>query len=120
MALASLIIGIIAVLLGILPLCSYLSVIPAIVGLILGIVALKNCSKLQLPTGQAKAGIILNSISLFLLTIWAIIVVMFGATIMEKLEMIVEEAQAEVEKAEKEEKAKKAAPAPAPSPAPAV
>ncbi len=74
MCLAAMIIGIIAVVLGFVPFCGYFALIPAIVGLILGIVDVSRKSKTEQPSGKAKAGIVLNAIAIVVIIVWTVII----------------------------------------------
>jgi|BioPla2DNA2_1021312.scaffolds.fasta_scaffold109616_1 high-affinity K+ transport system ATPase subunit B len=74
MGVASMVIGIISALLGFIPLCNYFATIPAIVGLILGIVdAVKKTNENQ-PKGMAVAGIILNALAIVLIIGWTVLI----------------------------------------------
>ena len=73
MGLAAMIIGIIAVVLGFIPFCGYFALIPAIVGLILGIVDVSKKSKTQGPTGKGKAGIVLNAVAIIVILLWTLV-----------------------------------------------
>ncbi|MHB8062830.1 MAG: hypothetical protein ACYDG2_09395 [Ruminiclostridium sp.] len=75
MGIASMVIGIVSTVLGFIPLCGNIAFIPAIVGLILGIVDVVMKSKKGLPKGQAIAGIILCSISIVIIMFYNIILV---------------------------------------------
>jgi len=84
MAIAALVIGIISLILGFIPLCNIIMVVPAIVGLILGIVALVKSKK---PEGEEKskkgmslAGVIINAIALIVIIVWNVIVIGFAAS----------------------------------------
>ncbi len=61
---ASLVIGIIASLLGFIPCINFFVFLPALVGLILGLVAYRKKKEEELPSGTALAGIILNALPL--------------------------------------------------------
>ena len=73
MDLAALIIGIIAVVLGFIPFCGYFALLPAIVGLILGIVDVKKKSKAQQPKGKGIAGIVLNAVAIIVILLWTLV-----------------------------------------------
>ena len=74
MGLAAMIIGIIAVVLGFIPFCGYFALLPAIVGLILGIVDVKKKSKAQQPKGQGMAGIVLNAVAIIVILLWTLVI----------------------------------------------
>ncbi len=73
MGLAAMIIGIIAVVLGFIPFCGYFALLPAIVGLILGIVDVKQKSKAKQPKGQGMAGIVLNAVAIIVILLWTLV-----------------------------------------------
>ena len=62
MDIASLVIGIIAVAFGFIPCLNLFIFIPAIIGLILGIISFNKKKQEGLPTGLALSGIILNGL----------------------------------------------------------
>ncbi|MBQ6992264.1 MAG: hypothetical protein IJN50_05095 [Clostridia bacterium] len=69
MGIASLIIGIISILVGFIPVINLLMVLPAIVALILGIVDWVKKHKAGLAKGKAIAGTICSAISLVIILI---------------------------------------------------
>ena len=75
MGAASLVIGIISLIVSIIPMCNFMIVLPAVAGLILGIVDVSAKSKSGQPKGMSITGIILNSLS-FLTLILANIIYM--------------------------------------------
>lgn len=79
MGIASMVIGIIAVIIGFIPLCGMWAVIPALVGLGLGIADLIVKSRQGLPKGMAIAGIILNPLAIIVIIAWYFLFV-YGAT----------------------------------------
>lgn len=72
MGIASMIIGIIAAVLGFIPLCNYFAAIPAGVGFVLGIVDVVLKSKKGEPKGMGIAGIVLNAFAIALILIWTL------------------------------------------------
>lgn len=70
MGIASLVIGIIAVLLGFIPFCGIIALIPAIVGVVLGIVDWVKKSKQGQPKGMSIAGTILSIIAVVIIIAW--------------------------------------------------
>jgi len=79
MGLAAMIIGIIAVVLGFIPFCGYFALLPAIVGLILGIVDVKQKSKAKQPKGKGMAGIVLNAVAIIVILLWTLVFAVGGA-----------------------------------------
>ena len=74
MGLAAMIIGIVAVVLGIIPGCGLVfGLPPAIVGLILGIVDVRKKSKAQQPKGKGMAGVVLNAVAIVFIILWTLV-----------------------------------------------
>ena len=71
MDIASLIIGIISLIIGIVPFCGIVAVLPAIIGLILGIICI--CNNKKEKKGKAVAGTIMSGIAIILTMLWIII-----------------------------------------------
>jgi hypothetical protein len=67
MDIVSLVIGVVAAILGFIPCCSWLALAPAVVGLVLGIVSFGKKREADAPTGVALAGMILNGIAILLI-----------------------------------------------------
>ncbi|UCC12750.1 MAG: DUF4190 domain-containing protein [candidate division WOR-3 bacterium] len=81
MGIASMVIGIVSAILGFIPMCGWFATLPAVVGLILGIVDVVQKNKNQQPgKGIGIAGIILNSIAIILILIWTFVIVAASAT----------------------------------------
>ncbi len=74
MDIASLVIGIVAVIVGFIPCVQVFVFLPALVGLILGLVSFLRKRQVEEPTGIAIAGILLNAVPLVIMTILAIFV----------------------------------------------
>lgn len=66
------ILGIISALVCWIPLCNYWALVPAIVGLILGLVDIKQKQSKQLAHGMGIAGVSLNIVALAVIGIWTI------------------------------------------------
>lgn len=88
MDLAALIIGIIAVVLGFIPFCGYFALLPAIVGLILGIVDVMKKSKAKQPKGKGIAGIVLNAVAIVVILLWTLVIAAGGAVALDEIERI--------------------------------
>jgi len=73
MDVASLIIGVVAAILGFIPCCSWLALAPAILGLVLGIVCFNQKKGSNQPTGVALAGIILNGVAILFIAGYTLI-----------------------------------------------
>jgi len=88
MGLAAMIIGIIAVVLGFIPFCGYFALLPAIVGLILGIVDVKKKSEARQPKGKGMAGIVLNAVAIIVILLWTLLFAAGGVVAIDTIERI--------------------------------
>ncbi|MHC4309324.1 MAG: hypothetical protein ACYSSN_05225 [Planctomycetota bacterium] len=88
MGLAAMIIGIVAIVLGFIPLCGTIALLPAIVGLILGIVDVMKKSKAKQPKGKGMAGIILNAVAIVVILLWTLVIAAGGAVAIDEIERI--------------------------------
>ena len=70
MGIASMVIGIVAAILGFVPFCNYFAMLPAVVGLVLGIVDVVQKRKKEQPKGIGIAGVALNGIAILLIVAW--------------------------------------------------
>ena len=70
---ASLLIGVFTVTLAFVPLLNYAAVIPALVGLVLGIIEIVRAREENKPRGTAIAGTVLNSIAMINVAVWTFI-----------------------------------------------
>ena len=80
MDVASLVIGIISSIVGLIPCVNFFVILPAILGLILGIIAFRQKKAEDLPSGTALAGIILNSLPLLIVVSMFIFALFNGDT----------------------------------------
>lgn len=78
MGVAALVLGIISIIVGFVPFCGAIAFVPAVVGLILGIVDIVKKNKENKPKGLAIAGTILTAIAIviIIITFWLFV---FGA-----------------------------------------
>ncbi|MHC4088388.1 MAG: hypothetical protein ACYSWZ_25700 [Planctomycetota bacterium] len=74
MGLAAMIIGIVAVILGFIPVCGMIALVPAIVGLILGIIEVKKKSQAKQPKGMGMAGVVLNAVAIVFIILWTVVI----------------------------------------------
>lgn len=70
MGVASLILGIISIIIGFIPLCGSIAFLPALIGLILGIIDIVKKNKTEEKKGQSIAGIILSVIAIVCIVFW--------------------------------------------------
>jgi len=73
MGIASMVIGIIAAILAFIPFCGYFAFIPAVIGLVLGIVDVALKSKSQKSKGQGVTGIVLNGVAILIIALWTLV-----------------------------------------------
>lgn len=74
MAVASLVLGIISILIAWIPLCGSIAGLPAFIGLILGIVALVQSKKNNGENkGMGIAGTVLNALALIIITVYTLV-----------------------------------------------
>ena len=69
------VIGFVSVVLGFIPLCGNIALIPAIVGLVLGIVDVVMKSKKNLPKAAGIAGIVLCAVAICIIMFYNIVFV---------------------------------------------
>ena len=74
MGIASLILGIVSIVVGFIPFCGIIALVPAIIGLILGIVETIRCSKKKEPNGKGIAGIVLSTLAVVFILFWVLVV----------------------------------------------
>ena len=80
MGIAALILGIISFIVALIPLCGYFAFLPAIIGLILGIVYVVKQSKVEDgKKGMGIAGIILNALAIIFIIAYTILFIGIGA-----------------------------------------
>lgn len=80
MGIASLVLGIVSLIIGFVPFCGGIALIPALVGLALGIIELVKNKKESKPAGMAIAGIVLCSIAIVVIIFWLVIVIGISAS----------------------------------------
>ncbi len=80
MGVASLVLGIVSFLIGLIPFCGIIAFIPALVGLILGIVEIVKKSKAKEKKGMGIAGTILSAIAMLFIIVYTFLMsVIFAA-----------------------------------------
>ena len=78
MGVAALILGIVSIIVGIIPFCGAVAFVPAVIGLILGIVDTVQKNKNGEKKGMSIAGIVLNALAVLFIAFWIFV---FGAAI---------------------------------------
>ena len=79
MGVASLVLGIICILVAFIPVCNWFVALPALIGFILGLVNVCGKKKPDKSKGPGIAGLILNILSLLAIVGWLIIMLVTGA-----------------------------------------
>jgi len=74
MGIASMVIGIVSIVLGFIPICGMIAFWPALVGLVLGIVDAVLKTKKQQPKGMAVAGISTCAVALVVIAFWVLVI----------------------------------------------
>ncbi len=87
MGVAALVLGIISIIIALIPLCGSVAFIPALVGLILGIVDTVKKAKAGQKKGVSIAGIVLSALAIIFIFLW-IFVLGAGAAIYEEASVI--------------------------------
>lgn len=78
MGIAALILGILSIIIGFIPLCGSIALVPAIIGLILGIVDTVQKNKKGEKKGISIAGLVLSAIAIVVIIFWVFI---FGVAV---------------------------------------
>lgn len=74
MGVASLVLGIISVIIAFIPLCGSIAFIPAVVGLILGIIDTVKKSKAKEKKGISIAGLVLSALAIIFIYAWIFLI----------------------------------------------
>ena len=74
MKIASLVIGCVTILLSFIPCLGWFAILPAVVGIILGVLAFKQARKNNQPKGMPIAGIVLNIVSILFVCVFTTLV----------------------------------------------
>lgn len=106
MGIAAVIIGVVALILGLIPACGLIfGLPPAIIGLILGIVEIAKKGKKEEPKGLGIAGTILNAVAIAVILVWTLVIAVSAKTAVDEaggFEQMMENAAQEMEKAVEE------------------
>ncbi len=97
MGIASLVLGIISAIVGFIPFCGSIAFLPALIGLILGIVYIVQQSKKQLPKGIGIAGVVLCGLALLFVIFWNFIWLAGSAAALEQSEDLLVELENELD-----------------------
>lgn len=78
MGIAALVLGIVSIILGFIPFCGMIALVPAIIGLILGIVDLvkksKSTEEPKPKKGMPITGIVLSALAIIIILVWTLII----------------------------------------------
>lgn len=85
MGVAALVLGIVSIICALTP-CGVIAWLPALVGLILGIVDVSIRGKKNLPKGKGIAGIVLNGLALIFIAFWTLAIGAAAVATEEELE----------------------------------
>ncbi|MDD5309328.1 MAG: hypothetical protein PHU25_18590 [Deltaproteobacteria bacterium] len=83
MGIASMVIGIVAVVVGFFPFCGTWALVPALVGLGLGIADLVVKTQARQPRGMAITGVILNPLAIVVILMWYFLVIYGTAKVVD-------------------------------------
>ena len=74
MGIAALVLGIISVIIGFIPFCGVIAFLPAIVGVILGIIDIVLKKKKQEKIGISIAGLVLSILAIIIISFWVFVI----------------------------------------------
>lgn len=83
MGIAALVLGIISIIVALIPFCGAIAFVPAIIGLILGIVDIVNKKKADQPKGMAIAGTVLCGLAILFIILWLFVISAGAAVVSE-------------------------------------
>jgi hypothetical protein len=88
MGTASLVIGIIAIIFGFIPVFNYCLLIPALLGLVLGIIDIGIKVKQNKPKGESICGVVLNGLAIFVIAAWTVAIALMISSSGEQIQRI--------------------------------
>ena len=88
MGTASLVIGIIAIIFGFIPVVNYFVLLPAILGLILGIIDISIKVKQNKPKSESICGVVLNGLAIFVIAAWTIAIALMISSSGEQIQRL--------------------------------
>ena len=86
MSVASLVLGIISAVVSFIPFCGTWAIVPAIVGLVLGIIDWTKKKKANEPKGKAIAGTICSGVAILIILVWWIVALFAANKVSKTLE----------------------------------
>ncbi|MCR5202447.1 MAG: hypothetical protein K6D02_05085 [Lachnospiraceae bacterium] len=102
MGIASLIIGIISFIIGIIPACGIIALVPAVIGLLLGIIEIITKSKKQQSKGLGIAGTVVNGLAVAFILFWTLVILGANADTIKGASKYMKEGKVAEKQAEKE------------------
>lgn len=78
MGVAALVLGIVSIIIGFIPFCGAIALLPAIIGVILGIIDIVSKKKKQESIGMSVTGLILSAIAVIVILFWVFV---FGVAV---------------------------------------
>lgn len=99
MGIAALVLGIISIIVAFVPFCGIIAFLPAVVGLILGIVDLAVKSRAKQSKGASIAGIILSTLSIVIMFLWFFVfgMALSSGEVQKEFEKLGDEIQVEID-----------------------
>ncbi len=88
MGTASLVIGIIAIIFGFIPIINYFLLIPALLGLILGIIDIGIKVKQNKSRSESICGVVLNALAIFVIAAWTVAIALIISSSGEQIQRI--------------------------------
>lgn len=99
MGIAALVLGIISIIIAFVPFCGIIAFLPAIVGLILGVIDLVIKSRAKQSKGASIAGVILSTLAIVIMVFWFFVfgMALSSGEIQEEFEKLGDELQVEID-----------------------
>ena len=88
MGTASLVIGIIAIIFGFIPVCNYFLLLPALLGLVLGIIDIRIKVKQNKPKSESICGVVLNGLAIFVIAAWTVVIALIISSSGEQIQRL--------------------------------
>lgn len=99
MGIAALVLGIISIIISFVPFCGSIAFLPALIGLILGVIDLVVKSRIKQSKGASIAGVILSALAIVIMVLWFFVLGMAISSdeIQEEFEKLGDEIQVEID-----------------------
>lgn len=86
MGTASLVIGIITIIFSVIPICNYLMLFPALLGIVLGFIDIAIKARQRLPKSESICGVTLNGLAIFIIAAWTVAIALLIAASGEQIQ----------------------------------